>query len=94
MCDFCDTQLSNYKLEQHQQTILKAQQEQMQMYIAQLTLLDEQKDIEQKTNDENKAKFKDFLTKELEKKNQLEQDVQKMEQRTQELFDHRNKLSN
>ena len=41
VCDFCDTQLSNYKLEMHQRTILKAQEEQMQMYIAQLTYLDE-----------------------------------------------------
>ena len=36
VCDYCDTVLSNYKLEQNQVAILKAQQDQMQMYMEQL----------------------------------------------------------
>ena len=63
------------------------------MYITQLTYLDEQKDIEQRENEESRVKFKEFLTKELEKKSKLEKEVTKYEQRTQELFDHRNNLS-
>jgi hypothetical protein len=33
VCDYCDTQLSNFKLEQNQNMILKAQEEQMEIYI-------------------------------------------------------------
>ena len=39
-----------------------------------------------------KNKFKEFLEKELEKKNKLEQEVNKLEKRTQGLNDTRAKL--
>ena len=41
VCDYCDTQLSNFKLEQNQNMILKAQEEQMEIYIQQLQYLDQ-----------------------------------------------------
>ena len=92
VCDYCDTQLSNYKLEQNQVTILKAQQEQMQMYMEQLQYLDSQKDAEQKKNQENQAKLQDFLQREVEKKNKLDAEVKKLEDRTLALNQTRNDL--
>jgi len=53
VCDFCDTQLSNAKLEQNQLAILKAQEEQMEMYMTQLQYLDQQKDLEEQENQAN-----------------------------------------
>jgi len=53
VCDFCDTQLSNSKLEQNQLAILKAQEEQMEMYMTQLQYLDQQKDLEEQENQAN-----------------------------------------
>jgi hypothetical protein len=50
VCDVCDTMLSNFKLEQNQDTILKAQREQMEMYMTQLQYLDQQKDMEESEN--------------------------------------------
>ena len=50
VCDFCDTQLLNAKLEQNQIAILKAQEEQMEMYMTQLQYLDQQKDLEEQEN--------------------------------------------
>ena len=91
-CDFCDTQLSNYKLEQNQQAIIKAQEEQMQMYIEQLQCLDQQKDMEMQQNEENKTKFKQFLQNELKRKDDLEKNVQKLEKKTESLNDTRTKL--
>lgn len=57
VCDFCDTKLSNFKLEESQESLLKAQADQMKIYISQLTLLDQQKVEEEKLNAEHKQKF-------------------------------------
>jgi hypothetical protein len=40
VCDFCDTQISNFRLEESQESLLKAQADQMKIYISQLTMLD------------------------------------------------------
>ena len=69
-----------------------AQQEQMQMYMEQLQYLDSQKDAEQKKNQENQAKLQDFLQREVEKKNKLDAEVKKLEDRTLALNQTRNDL--
>lgn len=92
VCDYCDTQLSNFKLEQNQLTILKAQEEQMEMYKTQLELLDNQKDLEKTENEKIEAKLKEFLKKELEKKANLEEEVKTLEDRTTNLSMTRTEL--
>jgi len=92
VCDFCDTILSNFKLEQNQKTILQAQEEQMEMYMTQLQYLDQQKDLELNENEDIKRKLKAFLEKELQKKKGLENDVGKLEERTKNLAETRTEL--
>lgn len=72
--------------------ILKAQEEQMEIYIQQLQYLDQQKDLEQSENESNLLKLKAFLQRELEKKNKLDQEVKNLESRTAELSHTRTEL--
>ena len=72
--------------------ILKAQEEQMEIYIQQLQYLDQQKDLEQSENESNLLKLKAFLQRELEKKNKLDQEVKNLEGRTAELSHTRTEL--
>ena len=62
------------------------------MYMEQLQYLDSQKDDEQKANEINQKKLGDFLHKEVEKKNKLDIDVKKLEDRTLALNQTRNDL--
>ena len=62
------------------------------MYMTQLQYLDNQKDIERAENQANEQKFQEFLDKELEKKVKLEDEIKKLEERTQTLNDTRNDL--
>jgi hypothetical protein len=64
----------------------------MQMYMDKLMALDNQKDLETKNNEENKQKLSDFLKKECEKKEKLNSEVKKLEDRTLELNQTRNDL--
>lgn len=64
----------------------------MQMYMEQLQYLDNEKDVQQKLNEENQVKLKEFLQKELEKKDSLNQEITKLEERTSKLNETRNDL--
>jgi predicted transcriptional regulator len=72
--------------------ILKAQEEQMEMYKTQLEYLDQQKDLEMSENEANKKKLDEFLQKELEKNNKLNSEIKKLEERTSQLENTRTEL--
>ena len=64
----------------------------MEMYMTQLQYLDQQKDLEEQENQANQKRLQDFLQRELEKKKKLDEDVKKLEQRTEALTETRTEL--
>ena len=61
VCDYCDTRMSNFKLEQNQKSIIEAQQDKLEMYEYQIEELKSQRDDQHEENKKVEEQLQAYL---------------------------------